>query len=227
MGALSDSRRRASAAHRNQPFVTRIAGNGRTEFTGALFDQWVAKTANYLEVEFGRELQVHLRLPAHWLWPVMLAALDELESTIVPIEHADLVMCVGFLEIDDVEVLAVHDHPMALPFREALPPHHRDFFLEVRGGGDVRSPGPVHTTPLLDDGSRTWSAAELAALYPPEQTGARIGVLAGADPIATARAIAALGVLPWNSGASLVIAENEQQLAGEKVTTTFRLTPSK
>ena len=223
MGALSVSRRHASAAHRNQPFVTWISGEGRTEFTGALFDQWVAKTTNYLEAEFGRELQLNMRLRAHWLWPVMVAALDELEGTFVPLDRADLVMCEGFIDIDGVDVLAVHNHPMALPFREPLPSHHHDFFLEVRAGADVRQPGPPHSTPLIDDGTRLLDAAALATLLPAQPAGARIGVVADAVFVDDPNAIAMLSALPWTSTASLVIAEHEQQLAGEKVTTTLEL----
>ena len=57
MGALSVIRRDASGVHRNRPFVTDLANGGRTEFTGALFEQWVSKTANYLEAEFGTEFR--------------------------------------------------------------------------------------------------------------------------------------------------------------------------
>ena len=74
MGVLTAIRRGASSAHRNRPFITDIGMDRRTEFTGALFEQWVAKTSNWLESEFGRELQLHMELRAHWLWPVMVAA---------------------------------------------------------------------------------------------------------------------------------------------------------
>ena len=218
MGALSSLRRNASALHRNRPFVTDLGHGGRTEFTGALFEQWVAKTANYLESEFGTELQLHLDLRAHWLFPVVVAALDELEGTLVPRELADVVMCIGVEPDADVPVLAVHDHPMALPFREPLPPSHHDFFLEVRGGGDVRPAGRVHETLLLDDGVRTWTAAELVAATTPLDAEQRIAVIATSESLRTVSQIAALTVLPWLSGASLVIANDPAGIRGERTT---------
>ena len=218
MGALTMMRRNASGAHRNRPFLTDLTNGGRTEFTGSLFEQWVSKTANYLEAEFGTELQMHVELRAHWLWPVIVAALDELEGTVVPRGLADLQLRIGSDPESDIPVLAVHDHPMALPFREVLPPLHHDFFLEVRGGGDVRSSGPMHETPLLDDGTRTWTAAELVASTTPLASAARLAVIATDAPLRSARALASLTVLPWVSGASLVIADDQSAVRGEQIT---------
>ena len=221
MGAFTGIRRSASTAHRNRPFITDIAANRRNEFTGALFEQWVAKTANWLESEFGRELQVHVDLPAHWLWPVMVAALDELEGTFVPRDRADLVMRMGIDPACEVPVLAVHDHPMALPFATQLPADHQDVFLEVRGGADVRTWGPTHTMPLIDDGDRLWFANELA----PEafEPGGRIAVLTSGQSVRTVAEIVAVSALPWRSTSSLVIAVDANAIAGEQVTRTVDL----
>lgn len=223
MGALSGLRRSASAAFRARPFVTDLGNTGRTELTGAVFEQWVAKTANYLEAEFGTELQLHVELRAHWLWPVIIAALDELEGAVVPMDRADLVLRHGVLTDADIPVLAVHDHPMAMPFRDPLPVSNHDFFLEVRGGGDVRGAGPTHTQPLIDDGQRCWTAAELldaTAALDPEQ---RIGVFATLEPLTSASEIVALTLLPWLGKASLVIANDHASVRGEGITTEFEL----
>lgn len=221
MGAFTGIRRSASTAHRNRPFITDIAANRRTEFTGALFEQWVAKTSNWLEAEFGRELQLHVDLPAHWLWPVMVAALDELEGTLVPADRADLVMRMGVDPTCEIPVLAVHDHPMALPFGTQLPADHVDVFLEVRGGADVRSWGPAHTMPIIDDGDRLWLASELATET--FESEGRIAVLTRGQALRTVTEIAAVSVLPWRSTSSLVIAVDPDAVAGEQVTRTIDL----
>lgn len=223
MGVLSALRRDASSAHRNRPFVTDLTTEGRTEFTGALFEQWVTKTSNYLEAEFGRELQLHIALRAHWLWPVLIAALDELEGTLVPRELADIQLRMDPDASSEVPVLLVHDHPMALPFREPLPAMHHDFFLEVRGGGDVRSAGPAHNTPLVDDGSRTWTAADLQAAAPTIAANARISVIANSGPLVSAADIATLSVTPWAADASIVIAHDSSALTGERCTVELRI----
>lgn len=222
MGALSDPRRRAITAHRNQPFLTRITSTSRIEFTGALFEQWVAKTANYLEAEFGRELQLHIALRAHWLWPVMLAALDELEGTAVPLDRADLLMCEGFSAVEDIPILAVHDHPMAMPFREPLPPEHHDFFLEVRSGADTRTPGPSHSMPLFDDGVRVWRGVDLIEDAEIVQ-GDRVAVITHGREIVDERSVAMLGPWSWSCNASLVISDTIEQLRGEKPTVSLEL----
>ena len=203
--------------------MTDVTSGGRTEFTGVLFEQWVAKTANYLEAEFGRELQLHVDLRAHWLWPVLVAAIDELEGTLVPRELADVHLSTDPEVDSELPVLLVHDHPMALPFREPLPALHHDFFLEVRGGGDVRSAGPTHTLPLIDDGQRTWTAAELQAIAPTIARDARVAIIATSSPLVGAADIAALSVHPWALDASIVIARDLNAVAGERCTAELRI----
>jgi uncharacterized protein (TIGR03089 family) len=218
MGALSGIRRSASGLYRARPFITDLGNTGRTEFSGATFEQWVAKTSNYLEAEFGTELQLHVELRAHWMWPVIVAALDELEGTVVPRDRADLVMRIGTEPSTEIPVLALHDHPMAMPFGRPLPPLHHDFFLDVRSGGDTRSAGPVHELPLIDDGVRTWSAAELVAATTPFADEPRLGAFATLDPLTTVAEIVSLTVLPWASSASLVIANDHASAQGERIT---------
>ena len=221
MGVLTAVRRNASALHRNRPFITDLRSGNRTEFTGELFEQWVAKTANYLEAEFGSEVQMHVRLRAHWLWPVLVAALDELEGAFVPASSADVVVRMGPAPDTDRPVLAVHDHPMALPFREPLPALHQDFFLEVRGGGDVRSGGPVHSAALVDDGDRRWSAVELVERTTPLRVDERVAVLGDGRDLDALAAITDLAITPWTSAASLVVSDDPAPLAAERVTTTL------
>lgn len=221
MGVLTAIRRGASSAHRNRPFITDIGMDRRTEFTGALFEQWVAKTSNWLESEFGRELQLHMELRAHWLWPVMVAALDELEGTFVPRDRADLVMRIGPEPDCDVPVLAINDHPMALPFTQHLPATHVDFFLEVRAGADVRGWGPAHDLPLIDDGQRLWFADDLG--HGLESTSARVAVIVDDRPLRSADDIAMCTVTRWRSTDSLVIARDLNSIAGEQVTHTIDL----
>lgn len=221
MGVLTAVRRNASALHRSRPFITDLRRGNRTEFTGEVFEQWVAKTANYLESEFGSEVRLHVGLRAHWLWPVLVAALDELEGAFVPASSADVLLRIGVAADADRPVLAIHDHPMAMPFRGALPALHHDFFREVRGGGDVRGGGPAHSAPLIEDGSRRWSAAELLERAAPLGVGERLALLTDDDDLDSAIAISDLAITPWVSGASLVLSDDPALLAAERVTTTI------
>lgn len=219
MGALTTIRRAASGAHAANPFLTDCTAGLRTELSGTVFEQWVAKTTNWLEAEFDAGVRLHLALRPHWLWPVFTAALDELEGALVPEAEADAVVCMGFREGARIPVIAVHDHPMAMPFREALPSGHLDFLLEVRGGADYRPPGPAHDEPLWvgDDGVEA-TAAQLLALLPVAERGQRIALhVTGGAPMSP-DAVAALCLLPWASASSLVITDGSSPIAGERTT---------
>lgn len=219
MGALTSVRKAASVDHRGRPFVTDITRGWRTEFTGELFEQWVNKTANYLESEFGSGVRLHVNLRACWLWPILVAALDELEGCFASMATADAIMMHGTLENPPCQVLAVNDHPMAMPFPLELPAKHLDFFREVRGGADARSSGPMHSEFLMDT-EHALTAAEIAASVSPLAANARIAVNVSISPIDALWAIEHLALTPWLSRGSLVITDGSSRLDGERVDVT-------
>lgn len=223
MGALSKIRISASRDHANQPFITDCTQGVRTELSGTVFEQWVAKTTNWLESEFGTGLLLHVDLRPHWLWPVLIAALDELEGSLVDLPHADALFCIGVRDEITVPVIATHDHPMAMPFREVLPGNHLDFFREVRAGADSRSPGPVHDEPILRSGGHQLTGDLLLALIPELASGQRIAMHVGTEPLTTAQQVATLGVLPWAARSSLVITDGSSPIAGERTTVDVQL----
>lgn len=223
MGALSSIRTTASRAHSAGPFVTDCTNGMRTELSGTIFEQWVAKTANWLEAEFGSGVLLHADLRPHWLWPVLVAALDELEGAFAPEDRADAVLCMGARADANLPVIAVNDHPMAMPFREPLPPNHYDYFRDVRGGGDVRGAGPAHDEPLLLTGFSTFTAAQLLALAPVVPANQRIALHVGGNRLESAEQIAAISLMSWQSQGSLVITDGSSGIGGEKTTLDFVL----
>ncbi len=223
MGALSKLRIATSREHSNQPFITDCTQGMRTELSGTVYEQWVAKTTNWLESEFGTGLLLHVDLRPHWLWPVLVAAVDELEGALVDLRHADALFCIGAREHRTLPVIAVHDHPMAMPFREALPSNHLDFFREVRAGADLRTPGAVHHKPIISLGGQELTGDLLLALIPEFESGQRIAMQVGTQPLATAKQVATIGVLPWATRSSLVITDGSSSIAGERTTVDVQL----
>ena len=223
MGALSKIRTSASRDHANQPFITDCTHGLRTELSGTVFEQWVAKTTNWLESEFGAGLQLHVDLRPHWLWPVLVAALDELEGALVDLQHADALVCIGSRSEMTLPVIAVHDHPMAMPFREALPSNHLDFFREVRAGADTRIPGPLHDEPILSSGGHELTGDLLLALIPEIASAQRIAMHVGTAAVRSAQQVATIAVLPWATRSSLVIADGSSTIAGERTTVDVQL----
>ena len=219
MGALTSARKAASGDHRGRPFVTDITRGWRTEFTGELFEQWVNKTANYLESEFGSGVRLHVNMRACWLWPVLVAALDEIEGCFTSIDTADAIMMHGVLDHPPCPVLAVNDHPMAMPFPHELPAKHLDFFREVRGGADARGSGPVHSE-LLVDNADARIAADIAATLSPLEANIRIAVTVPAGPVDALWAVEQLSLTPWLSRGSLVITDGSSRLESERVDVT-------
>jgi len=218
MGALSKIRITAAREHATKPFITDDTCGMRTELSGTVFEQWVAKTANWLEAEFGTGVQLQVSLRPHWLWPVLVAALDEVEGALAPADRADAVLYMGPRPDADLPVIAVNDHPMAMPFRDALPPNHYDFFRDVRGGGDVRSAGPLHDQALLLTGFSTLTAQQLLTSVPMVEMEQRIALHVGNTPIETPEQVAAIVLLPWVSRSSLVITDGSSNITGERTT---------
>lgn len=223
MGALSKTRTTAAREHATKPFVTDCTRGLRTELSGTVFEQWVAKSANWLEAEFGNGVQLHVDLRPHWLWPVLVAALDEVEGALAAADSADAVLCMGARPDVDLPVIAVNDHPMAMPFRDALPPNHYDFFRDVRGGADTRSAGPTHDQPLLQTGFSTFTAQQLLATLPTVPSEQRIALRVAIAPLETAEQVAVIALLPWVSRSSLVITDGSSDVAGERTTVDLRM----
>lgn len=218
MGALSHLRIPATRAYASAPFITDCTAGVRTELSGTVFEQWVAKTANWLEAEFDMGVRVAVQLRAHWLWPVLVAALDEIEGAIVPREDADAIIRIGPSPTETLPVIAIHEHPMALPFREALPANHYDFFRDVRSGGDVRPPGPTHDELLLQTPDLMLTGRDLLALAHAFDGPERIALRVDARGLAMPDQIAWLTVAPWASRSSLVLADGSSSITGERAT---------
>lgn len=208
----------ASREHSAKPFVTDCTNGMRTELSGAVFEQWVAKTSNWLEAEFDSGVLLHVDLRPHWLWPVLVAALDEIEGALAPVDRADAILCLGTRSGDSLPVIAVNDHPMAMPFNTPLPAHHLDFFREVRGGADVRAPGPAHDEPLLITDSDRLTAGDLLGLVPGVEPGRRIALHVGTAPIRSAGQVATIALMPWVARGSLVITDGSGRIDGERTT---------
>ena len=218
MGSLTKPRMSASGHHRAGPFITDVTRGLRTELSGATFEQWVAKTANWLESEFGPGVHLHVDMRPHWLWPITLAALDEIEGTLVPLSEADAMLCLDPREGMPVPVVAVHEHAMAMPFLRALPPGNIDFYREVRGGADTRPVMIGHDAALLRDAAgNEWRADRLMELVPEVERRSRIAMMVEEErPVTTAEQIALLCLLPWVSQSSMVIAHSTASLQGER-----------
>lgn len=164
------------SADPSQPLITFYDdGTGeRTELSVASFANWVNKTANLLQDEFGVEPgeYVSLQLPPHWLGGVWVWAAAACGLVLVrdadPDQPPAVLVC-GPESLDSGvavgagEVVASSLRPLGGRFPEPLPAAVHDFDVEVLGQGDdfVAAFPPSLDDPLLDDGDRTWSHAEV------------------------------------------------------------------
>ena len=165
------------------------ATDERTELSVTTFANWVAKTANLLRDDLGLEpgATAALDLPAHWQAAVWLQACWALGLHVVPAGSvADLTVIAygGAAPGGSGEVVALGLGPMGLPRRDAGPPTGTtlDYDREVHGHGDrfvAGAPDPAAPALTVAD-----------------------DVLAGADLVAAARAVA-----PLPAGARLLVAE--------------------
>lgn len=189
-GTPAELLRRRVAGDPSRPLVTFYddARGERVELSAKTFDNWVAKTANFLVDGLAAEpgTRVVLVLPPHWQTAVWLMAcwsaglvavptdLDALRAE--PIDPSEPYLLAAAQEVlDDVmaddtlaggaeEIVGLSLHALGGPL-DACPPGVTDYAAEVRTYGDRFSPGPEVTaeTPALNVTKATFSAAELVA----------------------------------------------------------------
>ena len=132
-------------AQRQSPALLWYSAPGeRIELSGRVFDNWVAKTANFLvdecEVEPGSLLALPQRL--HWRSLVLAAAGLRVGATLTweLQAGADVRAAFDMSELEDAEeeyLLAVAAEPLAPRFMGQLPSEVLDYAAEVRSHPDV------------------------------------------------------------------------------------------
>lgn len=170
----------ALAADAARPFVTFYGETSaeRVELSFATFDNWVAKTANFLVDELVAEPgdRVALLLPPHWqtavwlvaCWSAGLVACPAGRET-EPTDDADIVVA-GPDSLDAAlaaranETVGLSLHPLGMPLPD-MPPGVVDYATEVRGHGDHFAPyAPVDpAAPALRLDGAEMSGADLCA----------------------------------------------------------------
>ena len=178
---LTDLLRLAVQRDGARPFITYYddATGERTELSLTTFQNWVAKTSNYLrdELDLGSGSAVGVALPLHWLTAVWLSACWSVGAVPVIDPADDEVLDAAVIGPRRVEhdhgllpmandVVAVSLAPLAASFGRlgvALPDGVRDYTDEVRVHGDQfdASALPSPDDPALCVMDRTWTHNEL------------------------------------------------------------------
>ncbi|GAA2127940.1 TIGR03089 family protein [Actinomadura napierensis] len=175
----ADLLRRRLAADPSRPLVTYYddAKGERVELSARTFDNWVAKTANFLVDGLATEPggRVVLALPPHWQTAVWLMACWSAGLTAVPVDPAavlesgaavpepdgasgpyilaaaeevlEVVLADPGVNADAEEVVGLSLHPLGGPLADC-PPGVTDYAAEVRSYGDRFAAGP-DVTPRL------------------------------------------------------------------------------
>ncbi|MEU8797119.1 TIGR03089 family protein [Spirillospora sp. NPDC048819] len=182
--------RRRVADNPSNPLVTFFddASGERVELSARTFDNWVAKTANFLVDGLAAEpgTRVVLVLPPHWQTAVWLMACWSAGLVVEPVEPETVrgrgtaepigtagpyILAAAQEVLDDVtgdpeaeEIVGLSLHALGGPLTEC-PPGVTDYALEVRSYGDRFVPGPEVTPemPAMDVTKATLTAAELVA----------------------------------------------------------------
>lgn len=223
-----------------QPMITWYddATGERVELSLATLDNWVAKTANYLQDELtvGRGDRVALLLPPHWLGAVWLLACWAVGAVACAEPAAAAVVVTGPDDLDAgtgaAERVALSLRPLGGRFTAPLPAGVRDYAVEVPGQGDrfaaYDPPGPGD---LGFDGLVLDGPASLADLVAAGRARARAARLDGARVLVEAAeercaAWALDGLLvPVVTGGSAVLvrhadpAQRERRLEAERAVT--------
>lgn len=212
--------RRALAADPTRPFVTFYddATAERVELSVKTFDNWVAKTANFLVDGLGTlpPGRVALALPAHWQTAVWLFACWSAGLTAVPVGErpipgdADIVAAgpdrLAEAAATGAEVVGLSLHALGAPLADC-PPGVTDYAVEVRAYGD-RFTGPLDpAAPAVELAGRTLSGAELVA------EAADVGAAPGERALLTVGFDTAEGLLtgllsPLTADGSVIICQN-------------------
>lgn len=187
--------RRRVGDNPSNPLVTFFddASGERVELSARTFDNWVAKTANFLVDGLAAEpgARVVLVLPPHWQTAVWLMACWSAGLVVEPVDPGTVrgraaepagaaepigsagpyILAAAQEVLDDVirdpeaeEIVGLSLHALGGPLTEC-PPGVTDYALEVRSYGDRFVPGPEVTPemPAMDVTKTTLTAAELVA----------------------------------------------------------------
>ncbi|MEV4254547.1 TIGR03089 family protein [Spirillospora sp. NPDC049652] len=225
----------------SRPFVTFYddARGERVELSARVFDNWVAKTANFLVDGLGAQPgdKVVLALPEHWQTLVWLMAswsaglhvhLGDPGEVDGPYLLAVAEEALG--EVDDTqadEVVGLSLHALGGPMAD-VPPGVTDYAVEVRAHGDRFRPERSYADdPLLTVTKTTYAGADLVT---EARTSAAEWALDARDrllvhvPLATSRGVLITLLAPLASGSSVIIQRNfdkaslDRRLTREHVT---------
>jgi uncharacterized protein (TIGR03089 family) len=229
--------RRRVADDPSNPLVTFYddATGERVELSARTFDNWVAKTANFLVDGLGAEPggRVVLVLPPHWQTAVWLMACWSAGLVAEPVDpqavkgrggepvgsSGPYILAAAQEVLDDViddaeaeEIVGLSLHALGGPLADC-PAGVTDYADEVRGYGDRFAPVPGVTpeAPALNVTNTTLSAGELVAAAREAvekwELDARDRLLVDM-PFATLDGVLAGLLAPLASGASVIIQRN-------------------
>jgi uncharacterized protein (TIGR03089 family) len=228
----ADLLRRRVSDDPSRPLITFYddASGERVELSARTFDNWVAKTANFLVDGLAAEpgSRVVLALPPHWQTAVWLmacwsagmeavpAGLDGIEPGSVPgpylLVAAEEVLERVLADRDAEEIVGLSLHALGGGLAEC-PPGVVDYAVEVRAYGDrfVPPPGVTPGSPALSVTNTTLSGTRLVEVA--REAGVNWGLHAGdrvlADvPFTTVDGLLAGLLAPLASGASVIIQRN-------------------
>ncbi|MHA7264168.1 TIGR03089 family protein [Arthrobacter sp. TMN-37] len=216
--------------------------DGRIELSGRVFDNWVAKTSNFLieELDASPGTRVALDLPVHWKSLAWAMACWQVGAVLAPATGAPaggraagagtlpdvVVSSTGREPVEPPAVLvAVALGPLALRWPDPLPPGAVDYAAEVRSYADYFADAVEQdASTVLFDGAGSGPAQgplTVAGLHRLYSAAAPAGVvLLGADTTLPRALAAALTV--WGGDGTLVlvhpeVAVTQGLLDGERV----------
>lgn len=194
----------------------------RIELSGKVFDNWVAKTANFLteEFDFGPGSTLTVALPAHWKSLCIVLAALACGGTVSDGDGGALLASSDQERINSAAgpSLAVALGALALRWDGELPSGAQDYAAEVRMFADAfdRFEEPTESQTALALAGREYQYQDLTSLPATPAKSDRIALSADrgfADIVFQALTV-------WQSGGSIVLAEtpsllNEKLLASE------------
>jgi uncharacterized protein (TIGR03089 family) len=240
----------------SRPLVTYYddAKGERVELSARTFENWVAKTANFLVDGLAAEPggRVVLALPPHWQSAVWLMACWSAGLVAVPVDPAAVleggaaaaepdeasepyilaaaeeVLDVVLADTDADEVVGLSLHPLGGPLADC-PAGVTDYAAEVRAHGDRFTPDPEATSalPALHVTKTTLTGAEVVAAG---RASAEKWELDAASrvlvdmPFTTLDGVLASLVAPLASGASVIIQRNFDKAALDRRVTLEHVT---
>ena len=144
----------------NHPALVWYSADGeRIELSGRVFDNWVAKSANFLVEQFDAAPgeAVGVRAPLHWKSLAFAFAVLQTGATLAAPDRTEL----DLLFTDDPALADELDHngetlvvtlpSLAFEFPGDLPAHLTDYSAEVRAFADYFAPSPVPADAIAVD----------------------------------------------------------------------------